>query len=171
MPIINSQLSHSLPCLHFFSLQLWSSVLSTLHLFSSLCVPPSLPNLGVTYWPHACFALLFFFHCSLCGVLFPLILNNVRVFEPAAPCRLMWAYFPKGSMFIILNTDYATLSFSFLSLSVCHLCVLFFVLVCLAGRGTCSHTPAVCRVAGPRRTGRPFRLPAVHQLGQGEEER
>lgn len=83
----------------------------------------------------------------------------------------MWAYFPKGSMFIILNTDYATLSFSFLSLSVCNFCVLFFVLVCLAGRGTCSHTPAVCRVAGPRRTGRPFRLPAVHQLSQGEEER
>lgn len=121
-------------------------MLSTLHLFSSLCVPPSLPNLGVTYWPHACFALLFFFHCSLCGVLFPLILNNVRVFEPAAPCRLMWAYFPKGSMFIILNTDYATLSFSFLSLSVCHLCVLFFCTRVFSWeRNVQSHTCSMSR--------------------------
>lgn len=43
--------------------------------------------------------------------------------------------------------------------------------VCLARRGTCSHTPSVCRMAGPWRTRWPFRLPVVRQLGQGEKER
>lgn len=75
--------------------------------------------------------------------------------------------FPKGHVFIVLNTAYAVPSFSWI---ICPCCVCVRACV-LAGWGTCSDTSAVCRVARPWRSGWSFRLPAVHHLYQGEEER
>lgn len=93
---LSTQPFSSLPSLFFFFKALvFSSILSTLHLFSSLCVPPRFLISVSPFGRMLVLLCFFFFHCSLCGFCF-LILNNVRVFEPAPLRCLMWGYFPKG---------------------------------------------------------------------------
>lgn len=99
--------------------------------------------------------LLRFFHYTLCGFLFIHILIIVRLVLDSCGWYI--------SQRLHVNR---------IKHRLCNALFFCFVRVCvLAGWGACGHTSAVRRVAGPRRTRWPLRLPAVHHLDQGEEER